>query len=198
MRGNRRGSGRGTRRATRRHGSRRWRAHRPGSRLGCSASPPSAYPPPVQSVLDAGTVEHPGDETVAVRPGPVTIALAVRINFGCREHRGDACRLLAGPLGRDARGSAADDGVQRLQIAVHMTDAGAAGVLRLPYFPAMASAGVVRDHEPVVHRDGADERQRRVTKLDFQMRIALAVLCFILMTAASAQEWPTKAVRIIV
>src|SRR5438128_811840 len=30
------------------------------------------------------------------------------------------------------------------------------------------------------------------------MRIALAALCFILMTAASAQEWPTKPVRIIV
>src|SRR5207302_10260122 len=123
MRGNRPVSGRGKRRATRRHGSRRWRAHRRGSRLGRSASPPSAYPPPVQSVLDAGTVEYPGDETVAVRPGPVAIALAVRINLGLGEDGGDARRLLAGPLSRDARGPAADAGVRRLQIAVHMPDA---------------------------------------------------------------------------
>src|SRR2546430_553727 len=93
-------------------------------------------------------------------------------------------------------------GVGRLQIAVHMPDARAAGVLRLPYFPAMASAGVVRDDKPVMHRNGADEGQRRITKLDLQtcfMKIALTpFLWLILISAAGAQEWPTKPVRIIV
>src|SRR5437867_6099308 len=119
----------------------------------------------MQSVLDAGALEHPGDETVAVRAGPVAIALAVRINFGLGEHGGDARRLLAGPLRHDARGPAANAGVRRLEIAVHVADTRAARVLRLPYFPAMASAGVVRYDEPVMHRDRADERQRRITKL---------------------------------
>src|SRR5207244_10274008 len=119
------------------------------------------------------------------------------------EHGGDARGLLADPLRGDARRPATDAGIRRLQVAVHMADAAsittAAGVLRLPYFPAMARAGLIGDDEPVVHGDRADEGQRRITKLDFQMRIALAVfLGLILMSAAGAQEWPTKPVRIIV
>src|SRR5882672_1356748 len=191
------------RHARRQRESPRWPAHRRALRPGWSAQPsffpPLAYPPPVQSVLDARAFEHPGDETVAVRAGPHAIALAVRISFGLGEHRGEARRVLPGPLGGDARGSAADAAVRRLEIAVHVAVARAARVLPLPYFPAVAGAGVVGHHEPVVHGDRADEGKRRIAKLDFQMRMALSgFLWLILMSGAAAQDWPTKPVRIIV
>src|SRR5205823_3788897 len=57
--------------------------------------------------------------------------------------------------------------------------------------------------EPVVHGDRADERQRRIAKLDAKWRwrdfLSLLVGAVILMSGeAQAQEWPRKAVRIIV
>ena len=66
---------------------------------------------------------------------------------------------------RDARRPAAHAGSGCLQVAMHVADAEAAGILRLPHFPAVAS-GFVVDDEPVMPGDDADERQRRVTQLD--------------------------------
>src|SRR5919198_1479407 len=113
-------------RATPRCESRRWREHPPAALRASSGSPFAPDAPPVQSVADAGLREHPGDETVAVRAGPVAIAPAMRINLRLGEHGGDALGLFAGPHGGDARPSAADICVRRLQIAVHVTVARAA------------------------------------------------------------------------
>src|SRR4051812_25890603 len=105
----------------------------------------------MQSVWDAGATQHPGHEAVAVRAGPVPVLLALRITFRIGEHAGDARRLVAGPGGREPRGAAADAVGRSLEVAVHMAIARAARVLRLPYFPAVAGAGVFEDDEPVMH-----------------------------------------------
>ena len=92
---------------------------------------------------------------------------------------------------------------------MHMTMARAAGVLGLPYFPAMAAAGIVVDDEPVMHGERTDVRQRRVVKLDYQGRqkgvraifLLHACVALILVLSASlvaAQDWPAKPLRIIV
>jgi tripartite-type tricarboxylate transporter receptor subunit TctC len=49
-----------------------------------------------------------------------------------------------------------------------------------------------------MHGNGADERQRRITQLDFQMKIALSTLLWFILSTAAAQEWPSKPLRIIV
>src|SRR5205085_9330523 len=127
-----------------------------------------------QSVLDARAGQHPGDETVAVRAGPVSIEGAMRITCWVGEHLCDPRRLVAGPRRREARRPAADAVCGRLEVAVHVSEARATCVLRLPYFPAVARAGVFVDHEPVMHGDQADQRQRRITELDFQCESLLA------------------------
>src|SRR5256885_3485532 len=119
------------------------------------------------------------------------------------EHRGDGARLGALPGGREARRAAADAVFRRLEVAMQVTVAAATGILRLPYFPAMALAAPLVHHEPVVHGDRADERQRRIAKLDAKWRwrdfLSLLLGAVILMSGeAQAQEWPRKAVRIIV
>ena len=91
---------------------------------------------------------------------------------------------------------------------MHVTMAHAACVPGLPYFPAMAAAGIVVDDEPVMHGERADERQRRIAQFDYQdekgvraifrLSIRVVLLAAILISAASAQEWPAKPLRIIV
>ncbi len=49
---------------------------------------------------------------------------------------------------------------------MHVTMTHAARVLGLPYFPAMAAAGIVIDDEPVMHGKRADPGQRRIAQLD--------------------------------
>src|ERR1700682_61707 len=61
---------------------------------------------PVQSVLDARAPEHPGGERVAVRPGPVTVAL--RMGIGLIQNCHDTSRGVSFPFHGDARCAAAD------------------------------------------------------------------------------------------
>ena len=135
--------------------------------------------------------------------------MTLRIAPGVGQHGGDAARLFALPEDGTARRAAADTGLRRLEVAMHVTMAHAARVLGLPYFPAMAAAGIVVDHEPVMHGERADEGQRRIAQLDFHgeekgVRAIFPLPLFgalILATAASlaaAQEWPAKPLRIIV
>src|SRR5688572_23880325 len=114
--------------------------------------------------------QHPRHEGIAVRPGPDPVALAMGIAFAAFEYRLDARRFLAVPFGGDARRAAADTGVGRLQVAMHVADAAAAGALRLPDFPAVAA--VPRPHhEPVVRGEQAERRrQRGVPELNLQSR----------------------------
>jgi len=92
---------------------------------------------------------------------------------------------------------------------MHVTVTHAARVFGLPYFPAMAAAGIVIDDEPVMHGKRADPGQRRIAQLDyhgkekgvraiFRLPVGFVFLAAILISAASAQEWPAKPVRIIV
>jgi tripartite-type tricarboxylate transporter receptor subunit TctC len=135
--------------------------------------------------------------------------MTLRVALGLRQHRGDAPRVVALPHGREARRPAADARLRSLEVAVHVTIARAACILALPYFPAMAAAGIVVDDEPVMHGERADKRQRRITQLDYQgkekgvraiflLHIRVVFLAAILINAASAQDWPAKPLRIIV
>ena len=81
-----------------------------------------------------------------------------------------AARFLAAPHGGDMARSAADVGLGRFQVAVQVADAMAAGVGRLPDFPAMA-AGFIGDDEPVVDGEKADEGQAGVAQLDDAQRL---------------------------
>jgi len=86
---------------------------------------------------------------------------------------------------------------------MHVTVAAATGILRLPYFPAMTLTAALVHDEPVVHGDRADERQRRIAKLDAKWSwrdfLSLLLGALILMSGeAQAQDWPRKAVRMIV
>src|SRR5262245_53882857 len=108
-------------------------------------------------MLYAGLPQYPRREGVAVRPRPVAVALAVWIGFYLTEDGEDAARRIALPMRGEARRPAADALVRMLEIAMHMADAGPTRVLRLPYFPAV-SGFLLQDHQPIMHRDCADER----------------------------------------
>jgi hypothetical protein len=89
--------------------------------------------------------------------------MAVRVFAGKCLHKRKS--LLAAPLGEQLRRPAADVGFGRLEVAVQVADAAAAGVFRLPDLPALAALAVAH-HEPVVRRDPAEERDAGAAQLD--------------------------------
>ena len=131
------------------------------------------------------------------------------IALGLGKHGGDAPRLVTVPDRGAARRPAAHIGLRRFQVAMHVTVARAARVPRLPYFPAMAGAGLVVDDEPVMHGERAYIRQRRKTELDYQgnekgvraiflLHASIALILGLAASLAAAQDWPAKPLRIIV
>src|SRR5438105_4196499 len=131
------------------------------------------------------------------------------VAVGLGEHGGDASRLVTVPHRGAARRPAAHIGLRRFQVAMDVTVACAARVPRLPYFPAMAAAGIVVDDEPVMHGERAYIRQRRKTELDYQgnekgvraiflLHASIALILGLAASLAAAQDWPAKPLRIIV
>src|SRR5688572_15098478 len=98
--------------------------------------------------------QHPGGEGVAVRPRPIAVLVAEGVFRDAVQHCLDGSRLAASPFGRNAGCAAADIRIRMLQVAVHVADAAASRIARLPDFPAMAGA-VFPDDEPVMRGEQA-------------------------------------------
>ena len=80
--------------------------------------------------------------------------MAVRIVLRALQNGAQRPRLRPAPFRGDMRRSATNVGVRFQQIAMQMADAAAADIAPVPYFPAMARAGLfVAHHEPVVVRN---------------------------------------------
>src|SRR6266567_876827 len=75
---------------------------------------------PAQEVADSRAAQDPGRKSIAVRPRPREVALAVRIVAYVLQHRPDGGRLGSHPLRGDARRSAAHASIRRPEIAVHV------------------------------------------------------------------------------
>jgi hypothetical protein len=119
-----------------------------------------------------GRTQHPRSESIAVGAWPIAVEMAVRIRFRPFEHVAQAARFRATPLRCDAGRSPAHVRIRILQIAMHVADAVASGIARLPHLPPMACPRPFFEHdEPIVVGDQPEHGgQRSVTELDYALR----------------------------